>query len=218
MDKERIIVKVEEYVRSYHATAEAGHNWWHIERVRNNAMYIYRYEKSGDPFIIELAALLHDIGDHKIDSEADGKGLVSELLGRLGVEDSITKHVTGIMKEISFRDSYGAAVSKSPGLMIVQDADRLDAIGAVGIARAFSYGGSKGNEIWVPGLEPSHFNSKEEYAGTKTTTINHFYEKLLLLKDRMNTVTGSALAKERHEFMERFLDQFFRECNLGKND
>jgi len=218
MDRDKIIEPVERFVKSYLSEAETGHNWWHIKRVRNNALHICACEKRGDPFIIELAALLHDIGDHKIDPAADGPAMVRDLLGELGVENSIIEQVTGIMKEISFRDSFNEGHSKSPEFRIVQDADRLDAIGAIGIARAFNYGGSAGNEIWVPGVEPSQFNSKEEYVLTETTTINHFYEKLLLLKDKMNTKTASALAKERHEYMEKFLDQFFRECDTGKND
>lgn len=217
MERNEIIRSCEKYVRDYLEGVESGHNWWHIYRVRNNALTIQRSEMCGDPFIIELASLLHDIGDSKIDRGANGTEMVRKLLTGLGVEGEIIDHVQFIMRFISFRDSFDGCPERTDELNIVQDADRLDAIGAIGIARAFSYGGSKGSEIYIPGEYPNVFGSKEEYQHSSTSTINHFYEKLLRLKDLMNTESGHKMAAERHQFMESFLEQFYREAGNMKD-
>lgn len=211
MNKELIIKQSVEFVKSYMEDKEAGHNWWHIHRVRENARYILSMEGRGDPFIIELAALLHDIGDDKIDAETDGIKLTGSFLSKLDVNKGVIDAVTEIMAKISFRDSFEGSYSRSTELDIVQDADRLDAIGAIGIARAFAYGGSKGNEIFNPEKAIRSYKTKKEYTASDSSTINHFYEKLLLIKGMMNTETGRRLAFERHQYMEEFLAQFKKE-------
>ena len=214
MNREEIIYKCEEFVKKYLDDVESGHNWLHINRVLNNARKIYREELRGDPFIIDLAAMLHDIGDDKIDRETDGPAIVTEFLGKTGVSNSVTTRVVHIIRHISFRDSFSGSAERTAELDIVQDADRLDAIGAIGIARAFSYGGSVGSEIYIPGEAAANLKSKEEYISSRSSTINHFYEKLLKLKGMMNTDAGRKMADERHKFMELFLDQFYREVSI----
>ncbi|MEZ5000205.1 MAG: HD domain-containing protein [Bacteroidales bacterium] len=217
-EEERIIKGAEDYVKVYLNGKESGHSWWHIYRVRNTANYIYSVEKTGDPFIIELGALLHDVGDSKIDGFSSGPALVTDLLKGLGARNDVVDQVVHILNFISFRDSYDICSERSDELNIVQDADRLDAIGAIGIARAFSYGGSKGREIYIPGELPLAHSSGEEYRKSESSTINHFHEKLLRLKEMMNTETGYRLADERHRFMEKFLEQFFAEHEIVKQD
>jgi len=209
-----VIKKTEQYVKNYLEDVESGHNWWHIRRVRNTAMYIYSIEGVGDPFIIEMAALLHDIGDHKIKSGNETVGL-KNFLESLIPDTFQADRLTYIINNISFRDSFSHAYEHIPELDIVQDADRLDALGAIGIARAFNYGGFKGFEIYNPEESPKDYKSSEEYIVSRSSTINHFYEKLLRLKDMMNTETGKSLAEERHSYMEGFLKQFQREWNAG---
>ena len=204
-----------DFVQEYMQDKEAGHNWWHIERVRHNAMNIYSIEKEGDPLVIELAALLHDIGDDKIDPETDGIELVRSFLSENKSDNGIIDAVSEIMAKISFRDNIGAEYERSIELDIVQDADRLDAIGAIGIARAFAYGGSKGNEIYNPEQEIREYKNGRDYGRSDSSTINHFYEKLLKLKDKMNTDTGKMLADRRHRYMEGFLERFYEEWNYG---
>ena len=209
-----MIEKTEQYVKNYLEDVESGHNWWHINRVRNTAMYIYSIESVGDPGIIEMAALLHDIGDHKIESGNVTVDL-NNFLKSLMLDTMHAERITYIINNISFRDSFKHAYEHIPELDIVQDADRLDAIGAIGIARAFNYGGFKGFEIYNPEENPKDYKSSEEYIVSRSSTINHFYEKLLRLKDMMNTQTGKSLAEERHSYMEGFLKQFQREWNAG---
>lgn len=215
MNTRLIIEETSEFVRDYLKGAESGHNWWHIYRVLQNSRKIYKEEQSGDLMVIELASLLHDVGDPKIDPSADGPALVSAFLSRSGVSRSVTDHVIHIMRYISFRDSFAGCAERTDELNIVQDADRLDAIGAIGIARAFSYGGSKGNEIYIPGEDITTALTKEEYRSSGVSTIGHFYEKLLRLKEMMNTETGYRMAEERHEFMELFLEQFYSEVDIN---
>jgi len=215
--RREIIQKTEHYVKNYLENVESGHNWWHIYRVRNMAMYIFSSERKGDPFIIEIASLLHDIGDRKIDTVNDANDL-SGFLDGLRLESSQEDKITFIIDHISFRDSFGPEYEHIPELDIGQDADRLDAIGAIGIARAFNYGGSKGFEIYNPGKAPLEYKSAAEYTTSDSSTINHFYEKLLRLKDMMNTTTGKKLAEERHMYMEGFLEQFLREWNKVVKD
>jgi uncharacterized protein len=211
MNRESVLSESEKFVKEYFQGMEGGHNWSHIERVVRNARLINKMEGVGDPFIVELGALFHDIGDRKIDSMTDGPKLVDEFLERLGVEIYIRQQVVHIMRFVSFRDSFDGCVERTDELNIVQDADRLDAIGAIGIARAFNYGGSVGADIYTPGEVKRTLKSKEEYIKSDPSTIGHFYEKLLKLKDLMNCDAGYKLAEIRHNYMEGFLEQFYSE-------
>ncbi len=210
-----IIDRTEKYVREYLDGVESGHNWWHIYRVRKLAMYIYSRELKGDPFVIEMAALLHDISDYKVKPGA-GTDDLENFLKVLRLEKSKSDSIKYVIDHISFRDSLGSHYEYTDELEIVQDADRLDAIGAIGIARAFNYGGSRGFEIYDPGESPRDYNSADEYIVSGSSTINHFYEKLLKIKGMMNTTTGKILAVERHVFMQQYLEYFFREWDEGK--
>lgn len=211
---ETLLARTEAYVRMTLQNAEAGHDWWHIERVRNTARLISKTENV-DALVVELAALLHDIADSKFNNgnEELGPQLAGEFLKAEGLDDARIAHVQNIIRYMSFKASFGEQVFTSPEMQVVQDADRLDAIGAIGIARAFTYGGHKNRELYNPAIPPNLNMSREEYKHTTAPTINHFYEKLLLLKDRMNTATGKQLAEQRHNFMLQFLDQFYAEWN-----
>jgi len=208
------IKHTEQYVKDYLEDVESGHNWWHIYRVRNIAMHIFSIEERGDAFIIEMSSLLHDIGDYKIEPDNDTDHLRVFLDG-LRLEEAQKDKIAYIIGHISFRDSFGPEYERMPELDIVQDADRLDAIGAIGIARAFNYGGSRGLEIYNPYQGPREYKTPGEYKGSDSSTINHFYEKLLKLKDSMNTNTAKELAEDRHKYLEVFLEQFFMEWNTG---
>lgn len=192
--------------------AEAGHDWWHIQRVWNNTKLILETE-SADRLVCELTALLHDIADSKFHDgdETIGPRVAGEFLASIGVEEQVIEQVKLIILNMSFKASLGEVTYHSKELEVVQDADRLDAIGAIGIARAFNYGGYKNREMYDPNIAPKPNLSKEEYKKTSAPTINHFYEKLLLLKDKMNTPTAKAFAEQRHQFMEMFLQQFYAE-------
>jgi uncharacterized protein len=207
-----IIQKTISFVQDTLKNAEGGHDWWHIHRVWTNAKQIAKTE-DGDLFIIELAALLHDIADSKFHNgdEEIGPATAGSFLNSINVDADIVAHVQQIIRYMSFKAGFDKATFHSKELAIVQDADRLDAIGAIGIARAFTYGGFKDREIYNPNIPPNLNMTKEEYKNTKAPTINHFYEKLLLLKDKMNTPTGRQLAQQRHSFMQSFLDQFYSE-------
>ena len=192
--------------------AEGGHDWWHIERVWKNAKLIAKNENA-DLFVVELAALLHDVADSKFydGDENIGPEKAKQFLESISVEKEIIVHVENIMRNISFKGGNFTNDFLSEELAVVQDADRLDALGAIGIARAFNYGGFKNREIYNPSIAPNFEMDKEAYKKSNAPTINHFYEKLLLLKNKMNTATGKKLAEERHRFMEIFLAQFYRE-------
>jgi uncharacterized protein len=192
--------------------AESGHDWWHIQRVWNNTKLILETEQA-DPLVCELTALLHDIADSKFHDgdETIGPRVAGEFLASIGVDQEIIDHIQKIILNMSFKASLGEVEFHSKELEIAQDADRLDAIGAIGIARAFNYGGYKNREMYDPSVEPKTNLSKEEYKNTTAPTINHFYEKLLLLKDKMNTPTAKAIAEQRHQYMEGFLQQFYAE-------
>lgn len=209
-----IIEETAEFVKITLKDAEAGHDWWHILRVWNNAKLIAQTEEA-DMLVVELAALLHDIADSKFHhgDEEIGPQIAGDFLKSKGVETSVIMHVQQIIRNLSFKASLGVVNFKSHELDIVQDADRLDAIGAIGIARAFTYGGYKNREMYNPEIKPALNMSKEEYKNSSTPTINHFYEKLLLLKDKMNTETGRRISAERHRFMETYLEQFNNEWN-----
>jgi len=213
MNKPEIINKTVQFVRTTLQNAEGGHDWWHIHRVHTNAKLIAASENC-DLLTVELAALLHDIADSKFHNgdEEIGPAIAGDFLRSLNVDEHVINHVQQIIRHISFKSGFDKLSFQSPELSIVQDADRLDAIGAIGIARTFNYGGFKGREIYNPEIKPNLSMSKEEYKNTTAPSINHFYEKLLLLKDKMNTATGKKLAEQRHAFMESYLQQFFVEC------
>ena len=200
------------YVKQELKNAEGGHDWWHIERVWKTAKHIAKSEEV-DLLVVELGALLHDIADSKFHDgdESIGPRKARAFLYTLEIEENVINHVIRIIENISFKGGKEAQTFQSTELDVVQDADRLDALGAIGIARTFNYGGFKNREIYNPTI-PSNLNmTKEEYKKSTAPSINHFYEKLLLLKDRMNTATGKAMAAKRHQFMESYLKQFYSE-------
>src|SRR5512133_2762615 len=212
-ENDSIIRAVEEYVKGAVSGHDSGHGWSHIERVVRLALHIFDTEKRGDRLTVVLGALLHDVGDHKF-ALHDGPAEIRRLLGELKVDEKVIGEVVSINEKISFSKGEHDSV-KSDELKTVQDADRLDAMGAIGIARAFNYGGFKGREIYDPReghATPGNFGAGRS---TSSETVNHFYEKLLLLKDLMNTPTGIKLAEERHAFMLRYLEQFYREWDPG---
>jgi uncharacterized protein len=214
MEHAEIIEKTQAFVRKTLENAEGGHDWWHIHRVWLNARHIAASEDA-DLLTVELAALLHDIADSKFHGgdEEIGPATAGKFLHELNLNEDTIIHVQQIIRHISFKAGFDKAAFHSKELAIVQDADRLDAIGAIGIARAFSYGGFKGREIYNPEIKPNLNVTKEEYKNSTAPSINHFYEKLLLLKDKMNTITGKQMAGQRHHFMETYLQQFYFECN-----
>ncbi|WP_139490918.1 HD domain-containing protein [Brevibacillus dissolubilis] len=213
--QDRIISQTIEHVRSLFLGEGSGHDWWHIERVWKNALLIAEQEKDVDLFVVQLAALLHDIADYKFHGGDDTKGpqVAREWLESLGVAEETIGHVSGIIANLSFKGAGTEVAALTREGMVVQDADRLDAIGAIGVARTFAYGGHVGQEMYNPTLSPVMHQSFDEYKNARTTTVNHFYEKLLLLKDRMNLPASKRIAGERHAFMERFLEQFYAEWN-----
>ena len=212
MNQQQIIQKTSEFVKAVLADAEGGHDWWHIYRVWRLSKQIARTEDA-DPLIVELGALLHDIADSKFHDgdEEIGPRRAREFLVSMDLRDDVVVHVEQIVSNISFKGGNHVQSFKSKELDVVQDADRLDAMGAIGIARAFNYGGYKGRALYDPAIRPTLDMTREEYKKSDAPTINHFYEKLLLLKDRMNTATGRAMAERRHQFMERYLEAFYEE-------
>jgi uncharacterized protein len=212
MEKETIILKTIDFVKATLVDAEGGHDWWHIYRVWKTAKHIAQIE-GVDTFIVELGALLHDIADSKFHGgdEEIGPQIAKKFLQSIQVSEDIILHVVNIIGSISFKGGNLPQLFHSPELDVIQDADRLDAIGAIGIARTFNYGGHKGRAIYNPDIKPNFILSKEEYKNNEAPTLNHFYEKLLLLKDRMNTETGRKMAESRHDFMLIYLDQFYKE-------
>lgn len=212
LDNNSLISNTIDYVRKELAGAEAGHDWWHIERVWKNARKIAASE-TVNLLIVELGALLHDIADAKFHDgdENIGPAKARNFLASEGTDESVINEVEMIIRHISFKGGNFNKTYTSKELDVVQDADRLDALGAIGIARAFQYGGFKNREIYNPGIPADLYMDKEAYKKSTAPTINHFYEKLLLLKDRMNTNTGKQMAEERHSFMEQYLEQFYKE-------
>jgi len=208
----QLIENTIEFVKSQLEGAEGGHDWWHIYRVWNNAKHIAKTEQV-DQTVVELGALLHDIADSKFHDgdEEIGPATARKFLEEQNTEPNIIEHVENIIRHISFKGGNHTQSFKSLELDVVQDADRLDAIGAIGIARTFNYGGHFGRALYDPNIKPNLNMSKEEYKKSSAPTLNHFYEKLLLLKDRMNTKTGRQIANQRHEYMQGFLDQFYKE-------
>ncbi|MFF5383764.1 HD domain-containing protein [Pedobacter suwonensis] len=206
------IQKTIDFVKETLANAEAGHDWFHIERVFKTAQTINQQE-NGDELVVCFAALLHDIADPKFNNgdEEIGPNIAASFLSSINIDADIIAHVKLIIQNMSFKNSFDGAGFISKELQIVQDADRLDAIGAIGIARAFTYGGFKNRVLYDPAILPEKHLNKESYKNTTAPTINHFYEKLLLLKDLMNTGAGKAMATERHDFMLLYLEHFYKE-------
>jgi uncharacterized protein len=212
LSSSEIIERTIAYVKQELANAEGGHDWFHIERVWKSAQRIAKTEQA-DLLIVELGALLHDIADSKFNGgdEEIGPLKAETFLQSLSLDGSSIERVVYIIRNISFKGGKQHTALRTIELDIVQDADRLDAIGAIGIARAFNYGGFKNRELYNPNILPNLNMSKEEYKKSNAPTLNHFYEKLLLLQDLMNTETGRHMAAQRHQFMELYLSQFYSE-------
>ena len=211
--EENIIKQTAEFVRKHLERDATGHDWRHTERVWKLALRIAKEGKNVDLFVVQLAALLHDIADwkfHRGDITV-GPKLAEEWLKKLQVGEDVISHVCEIIREISFKGAKVKSKMRTKEGMIVQDADRLDAMGAIGIARCFATGAKLNREIYNPEIKPKLHKTFEEYKKAESTSINHFYEKLLLLKNLMNTKTAKKIAKERHDFMKQFLDRFFKE-------
>jgi len=212
-----LIDKTISFVKEKLKDAEAGHDWFHMQRVYKNALLIADGEQC-DLEVVKLGALLHDIADSKFHDgdESVGPKVAREFLESQNASEEIIVHVVNIIENISFKGGNFEKKFTSKELEIVQDADRLDALGAIGIARTFNYGGFKNRPLYNPDIAPNLNMSKEEYKNSESPTLNHFYEKLLLLKDKMNTETGKKIAEERHRFMELFLSQFYAEWDGEK--
>lgn len=215
MLEKEIIEKTKKYVKNMLKSDSSGHDWFHMYRVWQTALHIAQEEENDvDLFVVEMAALLHDVADPKLHSKDALKGqkIIKDYLNNRNIPQKKKDEIFHIVKNSSFSKTLEQKkIQKSKEFMIVQDADRLDALGAIGIARAFRYGGHMKRVMHDPKILPNKKVSSEQYLSREGTTINHFYEKLLLLKDKMNTKTAKKLAQERHQFMEQFLDQFFKE-------
>jgi len=219
VNKQLIVEKTKEFVESKLGGEGTGHDYFHILRVYKTSVYIGQKEHA-DLFIVKLAALLHDIADWKFnDGNSDiGPEISRQWLTSIGVDNDVIVSVTNIIRTISFKGGTTDSSQDTIEGKVVQDADRLDALGAVGIARAFAYGGYRKRELYNPNIKPQKYKDFEQYKNNVDTTVNHFYEKLLLLKDLMNTPSGKSMAIERHKFMEGYLDQFFREWDCIEID
>ena len=215
--KQEILQKTERHIRQLLEGEGSGHDWWHIHRVRNTALQLAK-EENADLFIVELAALLHDIADHKFHDgdETIGPKVAAEWLRSIYTDEDTIQNIQQIIKDISFKGAGVETPMHSLEGEIVQDADRLDAIGAIGIGRAFAYGGHKNREMYNPEVSPTQHSSFEAYKSDKGPTINHFYEKLFLLKDRMNTKAARKMAEERHRFMQEYVERFYSEWDGKK--
>lgn len=212
INQEEVLTRTKEFVYNELHREPSGHDWWHIVRVSKMAKRIAVVEKA-NLFICEMAALLHDIADEKLnESEEEGIKKVTNWLTEIAVDEDTTNSIIEIVSTLSFKGGGRPEMATLEG-KIVQDADRLDAIGAIGIARTFAYAGAKGDLIYEPTIKPREKMTKEEYRNGQSTAINHFYEKLLKLKNMMNTPFAIKIAEERHQRMEQFLDEFFQEWN-----
>lgn len=212
--KNEVLHLTEEFVKDLLEKEATGHDWHHINRVRNTAMYICQKE-GGDAFLVEMIALLHDVADHKLhDSEDEGKLVLDNFLKSLNLSEVLSQNLIATISGISFKGLKTALEALSLEGQIVQDADRIDAIGAIGIARTFAYGGNKNRLIYDPNENPEAHADFESYKSSKSCTVNHFYEKLLHLKDRLNTSAAIEIANQRHQYMEQFLEQFYHEWNF----
>ncbi len=210
MDQETIIQKTAEFVKESFKDAEGSHDRWHTYRVRKNAIHIWEHEHV-DLFVVQLAALLHDIGDLKYNVEGEWIKKVRNRLQKLAISDTVTDQVCHIVEHVSYKWAGVTSEMSSKEWMVVQDADRLDTLWAMGIARVIAYGGSIQRPIHITGKQPILHQSAEAYEKDDSTSINHFYEKILLLKDRLNTKTAKKIAEHRHQYVEDFLKEFFAE-------
>ncbi|HVV67153.1 MAG TPA: HD domain-containing protein [Candidatus Saccharimonadales bacterium] len=213
MNKDAIIEQTASFVRKKFETDSSGHDWWHMYRVWQLAKSIAATEKEADLFVVELGALLHDVADWKLHDgdEEGGVKVAREWLESLGVEKRVVDHVEDIMRTVSFQGANIPPAMKTIEGKIIHDADKLDAMGAVGIARAFAYGGAHNHMMHDPEVKPEAHNDFESYKNSKSPSITHFYEKLLLLKDRMYTKTARQMAEHRHQYMEQYLEEFYAE-------
>ena len=207
MNREEIIRITEEFVKHNLKEYDSGHDWWHIERVRRLAKFINKKESLADPFTLEIAVLLHDTADSKFAGNdiEQGYAMIIDFMERNGMSD-IKDQVIEVIRNASFSKKNPTGNLNDPLLLVLQDADKLDAIGAIGVARAFNYGGFRNNTIYIPDEQP---------IGKNNSTVGHFYDKLLKLKDMMHTATGRSIAEERHLFLEKFLEQFYREWDFS---
>lgn len=211
MNKEKILASTVAHVKSEMSEEGTGHDWWHVYRVWQTSLLIAKGEGGADLFIVQLGSLLHDIADWKFNDEDEGGRVAGAWLKKAGADPETIEKVCHIVDNVSFKGARVKNKMKSKEGKIVQDADRLDALGAIGIARAFAYGGYSKRQLYDPDLKPTYHKSFETYKNNRSTTINHFYEKALLLKGMMNTRTGKRLAKERDAFMRRYLKEFLEE-------
>ncbi len=210
MNKQKIIKKAEQYIKKHYYNESTGHDWYHIQRVRTIAKRIAEQEKA-DLFIVELGSLFHDLDDYKFSKQYNTVPQAKKILKQLKVDSETNKLVLDIVKNCSFKGAGVKDKMKTIEGKAVQDADRLDAIGAIGIARAITIGQKFNRPIYDPNIKPVLHKSFKDFRKKNGTTINHFYEKLLLIKDRMHTKTGKAMAKQRYRFMKKYLEQFFNE-------
>ncbi|MBC5629907.1 HD domain-containing protein [Clostridium sp. NSJ-6] len=214
MDKNLMIEKTKDFVKEKLYGEGSGHDWFHIERVYNLSKFIAEKENA-DLFIVEMTSLLHDIDDWKFSNDTDTNTTTTEnFLASISVPKNDINKIISIIKTMSFKGGVVDSTQNSIEGKVIQDSDRLDAIGAIGIARTFAYGGSKGRQIYDPSINPIEFTSLEQVKNAENHTVNHFYEKLLKLKDLMNTNTAKEIAEKRHKFMENFLEEFYSEWNF----
>ena len=213
LEYDEIVELTMKFVKEKLTGEGSGHDWWHIHRVYNNSLQIAKNEGEGDLFVIKLASLLHDIADWKFHDGDITAGYreTKKWLSNFSLEEQLIEHVATIVRDISYKGAGEASLMETIEGKIVQDADRLDAIGAIGIARTFAYGGNKNKEMYNPNIKPVFHENFQQYKESNGTVINHFYEKLLLLKDLMNTESGRRYAEGRHDFMQDFLQQFYLE-------
>ncbi|MGP7815987.1 HD domain-containing protein [Niallia sp. 01092] len=208
-----IIAETEQFVKQKMGNDASGHDWYHIDRVRKASLYIGKKENNGNPFIIEMAALLHDVADIKLNNtKEEGQNNLLAFLHTLPIKEEDKDHILAAIKSVSYNGGHGIPPATIEA-KIVQDADRLDAIGAIGIARTFAYGGKKGQLMYDPAVSVRQELTEAEYRNGKSTSVHHFYEKLLKLKSLLHTTTAKNIADERHQFMELFLREFYKEWN-----